>query len=138
MSLRETLLYFLANLGRVAWLGAAVLLGACQSAPVDFAPSKPIDYAHTKARGTPTSGSLFQARGYRPGFEDPRARWPGDSLTIQITEKVSANQSSSSDLDRAGSVGGSVTAVPLIKPADLAKVNNLTLGADSSNTLRLG
>ena len=94
MSLRETLLYFVANLGRVAWLGAAVLLGACQSAPVDFAPVKPIDYAHTKAWGTPTSGSLFQARGYRPGFEDPRARWPGDSLTIQITEKVSANQSS--------------------------------------------
>jgi flagellar L-ring protein precursor FlgH len=134
MSLRETLVYFLANLGRVAWLGLAVLLGACQSAPVDFAPTKPIDYAHTKAWGTPTNGSLFQARGYRPGFEDPRARWPGDTLTIQITEKVSANQSSSSNLDRSGSVGGSVTAVPLIKPADLAKVNNLTLGADSSNT----
>jgi flagellar L-ring protein precursor FlgH len=134
MSLRETLIYFASNLGRVAWLGAAVLLGACQTAPVQFEPLKPIDYAHTKAWGTPTSGSLFQANSYRPGFEDPRARWPGDTLTIQITEKVSANQSSSSNVDRSGSVGGSVTAVPLIKPADLAKINNLTLGADSSNT----
>ena len=134
MSLRETLIYFVSSLGRVAWLGAAVLLGACQSAPVQFEPLKPIDYTHTKAWGTPTNGSLFQAGSYRPGFEDPRARWAGDTLTIQITEKVSANQSSSSNVDRSGSVGGTVTAVPLMKPADLAKVNNLTMGAESSNT----
>jgi flagellar L-ring protein FlgH len=134
MSMREIFPVFLIRLGRLACLGGAALLAACQTAPVDFAPVKPIDYTHTKEWGTPTNGSLFQARSYRPGFEDPRARWPGDPLTIQITEKVSANQSSSSNLDRSGSLEGTVTAVPLIKPADLAKVNNLTLGGSSSNT----
>lgn len=133
MSLRETIVYFLLNLGRVAWLGGAVLLVACQTAPVAVEPERPIKYVQTQARPV-TQGSLFQSASYRPGFEDPRARLPGDSLTIQITEKVSANQSSSATIDRAGSAGGSVSAVPFIKPADLAKVNNLTLGADSSNS----
>jgi flagellar L-ring protein FlgH len=133
MTLRETLVYFLSNLGRVAWLGVAILLGACQTAPVDLAPERPIHYPQVQAQPA-TRGSLFQAASFRPGFEDPRARMPGDSLTIQITEKVSANQSSSANIDRSGSIGGSVSAVPMIKPADLAKVNNLTMGADSSNS----
>lgn len=132
--MREKFPVFLIRLGRLACLGGAALLAACQTAPVDFAPVKPIDYTHTKEWGTPTNGSLFQARSFRPGFEDPRARWPGDTLTIQITEKVSANQSSSATIDRTGSAGGSVSAIPVVKPADLAKVNNLTLGADSSNS----
>jgi flagellar L-ring protein FlgH len=133
MTLRETLEYFLMNLGRVLWLGAAIMLGACQSVPVDVVPQKPIVYPQTQASAA-TRGSLFQSASFRPGFEDPRARSPGDTLTIQIIEKVSANQSSSATIDRTGSAGGSVSAVPMIKPADLAKINNLTLGADSSNS----
>jgi flagellar L-ring protein precursor FlgH len=132
MTLRETLVYFLSNLGRVAWLGAAILLGACQTAPVEVVSERPIIYPQTQARPA-AQGSLFQAASYRPAFEDPRARAPGDTLTIQITEKVSANQSSSASIDRSGSISGSVSAVPMIKAADLAKINNLTMGADSSN-----
>lgn len=132
MSLRDTLVYFLMNMGRVAWLGAAVLLAACQTTPVSVEPERPIHYAQADARPA-SAGSLFQSASYRPGFEDPRARMPGDTLTIQITEKVSANQSSSSAINRTGSTGGNVTAVPFIKPADLAKVNNFTVGGDSTN-----
>ena len=134
MNTRDTLVYFLTNLGRIAWLGAAILLGACQTAPVAVEPQRPINYEGMQARHPPAQGSLFQASRYRPGFEDARARMPGDTLTIQITEKVAANQSSSSSLDRSGGIGGSVSAVPFIKPADLAKVNNLTMGADSTNS----
>ena len=133
MDLKEIAVYFAANLGRVLWLGAAIMLGACQTLPVDVVPEKPIAYPQAQARPA-SRGSLFQSASYRPAFEDPRARLPGDSLTIQITEKVSANQSSSASLDRAGSAGGSVSAVPFIKPADLAKVNNFTLGSDASNS----
>lgn len=133
MNLRDTLEYFLANLVRVLWLGAAMMLVACQTAPVAVEPERPIKYVQVQPRPA-SPGSLFQVASYRPGFEDPRARLPGDTLTIQITEKVSANQSSSATIDRTGSAGGSVSAVPMIKPADLAKVNNLTLGADASNS----
>jgi flagellar L-ring protein FlgH len=133
MTSRQTV-PFLPRVGR--WLGLgllATLLSACQTAPVSVAPERPIHYP--QAQHAPASaGSLFHAASYRPGFEDPRARLPGDILTIQITEKVSANQSSSSTIDRSGSIGGSVSAVPMVKPADLAKVNNLTMGADSSNS----
>lgn len=133
MSLRETLLYFLMNLGRVLWLATAIMLGACQTPPVDVMAQKPIVYPQAQAVAA-TRGSLFQAASFRPGFEDPRARMPGDTLTIQITEKVSATQSSSASLDRTGSAGGSVSAVPMIKPADLAKINNLTVGGDAANS----
>jgi flagellar L-ring protein precursor FlgH len=133
MTLHQSVVHFLMGLGRVACLGAATVLGACQTAPVQVVPERPIVYPQTQARPA-TQGSLFQAASYRPAFEDPRARAPGDSLTIQIIEKVSANQSSSASIGRSGSVGGSVSAVPMIKPADLAKINNLTLGADSSNS----
>lgn len=133
MSLKDLTLYFSMNLGRVLWLCAAIMLGACQTLPVDVVPEKPIAYPQTQARPA-SRGSLFQAASYRPGFEDPRARLPGDSLTIQITEKVSANQTSSASLDRTGKAGGSISAVPFVKPADLAKVNNFTLGSDASNS----
>ena len=39
-----------------------------------------------------SNGSIFQAGQYRPLFEDHRARLVGDSLTVQIVEKVSASQ----------------------------------------------
>ena len=65
MSMREKFPVFLIRLGRLACLGGAALLAACQTAPVDFAPVKPIDYTHTKEWGTPTNGSLFQARTFR-------------------------------------------------------------------------
>lgn len=133
MSLRDTLVYFFMNLGRVLWLGLAIMLGACQTVPVDVMPQKPIAYPQTQP-GVATRGSLFQSASYRPAFEDPRARAPGDTLTIIITEKVSANQTSSASVDRSGSASGSVSAVPMVKPADLAKINNLTIGGDSSNS----
>jgi flagellar L-ring protein precursor FlgH len=133
MNLRDTLDCFLPSLGRMLWLGAATVLAGCQTPPVSVAPERPIQYVQAQPRPA-TPGSLFQVASYRPGFEDARARWPGDTLTIQITEKVSANQSSSATIDRAGSSGGSISAIPGMKPADLANVNNLTLGADSSNS----
>ncbi len=113
--------------------GRRHLLAACQTAPVSVEPERPIKYVQTQPRPA-RPAACSRSASYRPGFEDPRARMPGDTLTIQITEKVSANQSSSATIDRSGSAGGSVSAIPMIKPADLAKVNNLTMGADSSNS----
>ncbi len=60
------------------------------------------------------NGSIFQSANYRPLFEDHRARLVGDTLTVQIVEKVSASQSSTSSIDKSGSVAAAVTAVPLV------------------------
>ena len=60
------------------------------------------------------NGAIFQADRYRPLFEDHRARLVGDTITVQITEKVSATQKSTSTVDKAGSVEAGITALPLV------------------------
>jgi flagellar L-ring protein precursor FlgH len=58
------------------------------------------------------NGSIYQAEQYRPLFEDHRARLVGDSLTVQIVEKVSAVQKSTSSIDKSGKLSAAVTALP--------------------------
>lgn len=118
---------------RLGLAGAALLgLAACQTPPVDVAPAKPIVY-QTPPAAVPVTGSLFQSVRYRPAFEDPRARMPGDTLTIQITEKVSATQKSSSSIDRNGKVSGGISAIPGIKAKELMRDRNFDLGGESDN-----
>ena len=119
-------------LRRCALLLSPALLTACMTKPVDVVPVRPINFAQSAAPAQ-TSGSLFMAARYRPAFEDARARMPGDSLTIQITEKVSASQSSSANLNRTGSVSGAVTAIPGIVAKELMRDRNFNLGGESGN-----
>jgi flagellar L-ring protein precursor FlgH len=60
------------------------------------------------------NGSIFQAAQYRPLFEDYRARLVGDSITVQIAEKISATQTSTSTIDKTGKVTAAITAFPLL------------------------
>jgi len=75
------------------------------------------------------NGSIFQANQYRPLFEDHRARLVGDTLTVQIVEKVAASQKSTSSIDKSGSVSASVTALPGIRPGAFARA-----GAEGGST----
>lgn len=111
---------------------AAVALTGCMTKPVDVVPVRPINYAQSTTPAQ-TGGSLFSAARYRPAFEDPRARLPGDTLTIQITEKVSASQSSSANINRTGSASGSITAIPGIVAKELTRDRNFNLGGESGN-----
>lgn len=60
------------------------------------------------------NGAIFQAAQYRPLFEDHRARLVGDALTVRIVEKVAATQSSTSSVDKTGSIKGGITALPFL------------------------
>jgi flagellar L-ring protein precursor FlgH len=75
------------------------------------------------------NGSIFQANQYRPLFEDHRARLVGDTLTVQIVEKVAASQKSTSSIDKSGSVSAGVTALPGIRAGAFARA-----GAEGSST----
>ena len=77
------------------------------------------------------NGSIFQSASYRPLFEDYRARLAGDTLTVQIVEKVSASQKSTSSIDKGGKLSASVTALPGVRPADFARA---AAAGSSSNT----
>lgn len=116
----------------------SIFLGACAALPqpvaVDFpdtTAARPMAAASSAATtaATPVTGSLFQRASYRPAFEDARARMVGDNITIQIVEKVTASQVSSSTANRTTSGSTSVSAFPFIAPPDIA---NLTTGSKSA------
>jgi len=98
----------------------------------------PVDVAQpTSVRPLPlatpvlNNGAIFQSGQYRPLFEDYRARLVGDTLTVQIVEKISASQKSNSTVDKSGKVDGSVTALPMLK---LSALTRASVAGSSTNT----
>jgi flagellar L-ring protein precursor FlgH len=96
------------------------------AAAADAAPAGAAD-----AAGSAPNGAIFRADAYRPLFENHRARIVGDTLTVQIVEKVSAVQRSTSTVDRSGAISGTVSAVPMLNPKALARA---TATGNGSNT----
>ena len=106
--------------------GAAALLSGCET----LSPKPVVDIAEPTAmrpqpvvRPTVSNGAIFQASQYRPLFEDHRARLVGDTLTVQIVEKVSASQKSTSSIDKSGALSAGVTALPLINPNSFGRAS---------------
>lgn len=98
----------------------------------------PVDVAQpTSVRPLPVvpptvnNGAIFQTGRYRPLFEDYRARLVGDTLTVQIVERVSASQKSNSTVEKTGKLEASVTALPALKPSALTRA---TAAGSSSNS----
>src|SRR5207245_3445984 len=96
-------------------LACALILGGCST----LNPRPPVDVAEPTyvlpqpvAAPVVSNGAIFQATQYRPLFEDHRARLVGDSITVQIVEKVSASQKSTSSIDKSGKLSAGVTALP--------------------------
>ena len=119
----------------VASFLATLVFTACQQIPqkvvVDFAEPKVSQMPlPTPPAARPATGSLFQAVGYRPAFEDRRARSVGDTVTIQIIENVTASQKSTSTVNRNISVDSAVTALPFNSLEGLGK---LGVGASTNN-----
>ena len=96
-------------------LAAALVLAGCSTLnarpKVDIAEPT---YARPPVVDAPviSNGAIFQASQYRPLFEDHRARLVGDTITVQIVEKVSASQKSTSSIDKSGKLSAGVTALP--------------------------
>ena len=121
-------------LASAAIVCASMLLAACET----INPRPKVDVAEvTYAQPAPiaaplaSNGAIFQAGQYRPLFEDHRARLVGDSLTVQIVEKVSASQKSTSSIDKTGKVSAAITALPFLSPNSFARAS---AGGSSSNT----
>ena len=119
---------------------ALAVLGGCDTVSETLNKRPPVDVAQpTSMRPQPVvvasvnNGSIFQAGQYRPLFEDHRARLVGDTLTVQIVEKVSATQKSTSSIDKSGGLAAGVTAIPGLS-ANSFTAPRATIGATSSNT----
>lgn len=101
----------------LAVLPLAAALSGCETlAPkVDVADTAPVRPAVAPAPAV-NNGAIFQPTAYRPLFEDHRARLVGDTITVQIVEKVAASQKSTSSVDKSGNLDGSITALPFFSP----------------------
>lgn len=108
---------------RLLLLALPMLLSGCFASVqnylyprVEMADTQPAPAAAVAAAvATPApvvSGSLFNAQNYRPLFEDHRARLVGDTLTVQIVERVNASATSTSSVDKSGSVEAGISAFP--------------------------
>ena len=124
----------LLQLLRLLWIAfAASALAGCSTIfpRVEVAETKPAPLPEPMLEVRAANGSIFQAASYRPLFEDHRARLVGDTLTVQIAEKVTATQKSTSSINKSGSLSGAVTALPGIKAAAFARAS---AGGSSTNT----
>ena len=78
------------------------------------------------------TGAIFQLAGHRPLFEDPRPRYVGDILTVNISEKLSASQQKNSSVNKSGSVSMEAPNVQL--PIGLLQgLNGMSVSGSSSN-----
>jgi flagellar L-ring protein FlgH len=126
------------RLDRLLQRAAAVIALAGLAACETLNPRPPVDVAEPTMVRPPAvvppvvnNGAIFQASHYRPLFEDHRARLVGDTLTVQIVEKVSASQKSTSSIDKSGGLSASVTALPLVNPNSFRRAG---VAGTSSNT----
>lgn len=100
----------------IVFTALAAALAGCQAmAPkVDLPETAPVR-PQVVMQPAVNNGSIFQSGQYRPLFEDHRARLVGDTITVQIVEKVAASQQSTSTVDKSGSVNGSISALPFFR-----------------------
>ena len=117
---------------------ACTALCGCESFNQSINPRAKVDLAqplYVAPQGVETppvnNGAIFQAGQYRPLFEDHRARLVGDALTVQIVEKVSATQSSTSSIDKNGAVKAGITALPFLAANSF---NRASATGSSANT----
>jgi flagellar L-ring protein FlgH len=89
------------------------LLGGCATNKVKIVEPTTV---RPKAQVLPlvASGSIYQTTNFRPLFEDRRARYIGDTLTIVINEKTSASNQTSNSNSRSASANMGTPSIPLL------------------------
>jgi flagellar L-ring protein precursor FlgH len=76
------------------------------------------------------NGAIYQAASSRPLFEDRRARFVGDTITVKITESTTASSKSNNKLDRSSTTTASVSSLNKLPGKGLV---GLDLNAESAN-----
>jgi flagellar L-ring protein precursor FlgH len=108
---------------------AALFLTACTTVPPTNV-HQPMT-VRPAPRGTtlPANGSIYQPGVSRTLFEDRRARYVGDTMTITITETTSASTASNTSVSRTGSISA---AVPTVSGLPGKSLQGMSLSANSA------
>lgn len=108
---------------------AGACLAGCATVP-DTIVQRPVTPQPMPAATPAANGAIFNA-GYKPMFEDRRARRVGDTLTIAISERTSAGKSASNTASKSGSVEFGPSKLFGIPASTVAK---LGLSTEGENT----
>lgn len=104
--------------GLISLLLAVVLTG-CNTDPSTSVAQPMTIRPNAKAPKVYADGAIYQAGGSRPLFEDSRARFVGDTLTILLAETTAATKSTNESSARSGS-----TAIAIGAPTVLGYTPN--------------
>ena len=112
-----------------------VMLAAAVSGCVTTAPTTAIHQPMSirpEARNyaPPTNGAIFNVASVRPLFEDRRARFVGDTITINIAEKVQASKKSENKTTRSQNID---VTVPTVIGLPFKGVQGTALAASDTN-----
>ncbi len=119
------------NPAKLAALFLPLLVVACASTTPATAIHQPMTVRpQPKEPVQAVNGAIFNVANSRPLFEDRRARFVGDTLTITITEKTQASKISENKTERSQSVAA---AIPTVVGLPLKGLQGLSLSANDSN-----
>lgn len=110
-------------------LTAALVSGCMTTAPTTAVHQPMSVRPELRTAGSAANGSIYNVANARPLFEDRRARFVGDIITINIAEKTAAAKKSETKADR--SHEGSLS-VPTISGLPFKTIQGTTLAANSS------
>jgi flagellar L-ring protein precursor FlgH len=108
----------------------AALVSGCMTTAPTTAVHQPMSVRpELRTAGSAANGSIYNVANARPLFEDRRARFIGDIITINIAEKTAAAKKSETKADR--SHEGSLS-VPTISGLPFKTIQGTSLSANSS------
>jgi len=109
---------------------AAALLAGCVTTTPPTSVHQPMTIRpEPRVAVAPANGSIYNVATARPLFEDRRARFVGDTLTINITEKTAAAKKSDTKADRGYDTSLSA---PTVAGLPFKAVQGATLAAKSA------
>jgi flagellar L-ring protein FlgH len=114
---------------RVSLLGTALLAGCITSTP-PTAVHQPMTARPGSNETLPQNGAIYQASFARPIFEDRRARYVGDVITINIVEKTQASKQSNSSAEKTQDMSVSVPTI-FKAPGKFVQGMNVEANSDS-------
>jgi len=115
----------------ICWVLLVISLAGCVTTTPATAIHQPMT-ARPEPRSTlaPSNGAIFNVASARPLFEDRRARFVGDTLIINIQEKVQASKKSENKTTRSQKVD---VAVPTVVGLPFKGAQGTTLAASDTN-----
>jgi flagellar L-ring protein FlgH len=96
------------SLGNVLGMLAVVLLVGCNTDPSTKVAQPMTIRPNPVAPPTQADGAIYHVANSRPLFEDRRARFVGDIITVTLVEKVTGSTATTGSSDRKGSADVSV------------------------------